>query len=325
MQHVLVGGPIHMAGLERLQQAGLSFDMVSDLTPPENQKLLQKADALLLRTQKLPADLINKAERLKILSRHGVGYDNVDMEALNRRQIPLCVVGDANSASVAEHTMMLILALARRVSSYDQQTRAGHWRYRDGLYASDIKGKRLLLLGGGRIGRAVAKRALAFEMQVAIHDPALNPAQLHAWGVEHAASLFQALPKADILSVHIPPDQEGRPVIGAQELAALKPGAMVINTARGGIIDEAALSQALKTRHVSAAGLDVFAQEPPGPHHILFQHENVILTPHAAGLSQEAAIRMSVMAAQNIIDFFAGQLDPHLIVNQAGTMSHKTM
>lgn len=319
MPHVLVGGPVHEAGLKLLHEAGLAVDVVTGFTEPESLELLAKTDAILLRTQKMSAALLNQARRLRVLSRHGVGYDNVDIAALNQLGILLCIVGDANSVSVAEHTMMLMLALARRVLAYDQRTRAGDWRYRDELYSTDLHGKTLLLMGGGRIGRVVATRALAFEMRVEIYDPSAALSQIQALGAKLVGSLPQALARADVLSLHIPA-QAGQAVIGKEELQALKPGAIVINTARGGIIDELALAEALASGHVAGVGLDVFENEPPDLKHPLFRGDNVILTPHAAGLSQEAAMRTSLMAAQNIIDFFEGCLDPAVIINRASIL-----
>ncbi|GAN80534.1 hydroxyacid dehydrogenase [Acidocella aminolytica] len=319
MPHILIGGRIHEAGLDLIRATpGIRFDMVDDMTAPTTLPLLEKTDAILVRTQTLPATLLEQAKNLKILSRHGVGYDNVPVEVLNRRHIPLCIVGDANSSAVAEHTLMLMLALAKRVIAYDRETRAGNWRFRDSQEATDLDGKTLLLLGFGRIGHAVAKRAAAFGLNIEVHDPYADPNVVSNTGATPTPSLHEALPRADFLSVHIPLIGSKAP-IGAEELALLKPGAIVINTARGGIIDESALAEALTRGHISGAGLDVFVTEPPAPNHPLFCHDRVILTPHAAGLSKECAMRMASMAAQNILDFFQDKLDPALVVNSAHT------
>lgn len=317
MPHILIGGRIHQAGLDLLRAApGVTFDIVEDMTAASTLPLLEYTDAILVRTQTLPGALLDQAKTLKILSRHGVGCDNVDMASLNRRHIPLCVVGDANSVSVAEHTMMLILALTKRVFAYDSETRAGHWRYRDSQRSEELEGKTLLLLGFGRIGRAVTRRALAFGVRVEVHDPFIDPDTIRLAGAAPAETLHEALARADILSVHMPHAQSKAP-IGAEALALMKPGAIVINTARGGLIEEDALIMALNERRIAGAGLDVFETEPPLPNHPLFGESKVILTPHAAGLTKQCAIRMSSMAAQNILDFFAGRLDPSLVVNRA--------
>lgn len=317
MPHILIGGRIHAAGLELFRATpGISFDMVDDMAAPATLPLLEKTDAILVRTQTLPGALLDQAKNLKILSRHGVGYDSVDVASLNRRHIPLCVAADSNSISVAEHTLMLILALSKQVMLYDRETRAGNWRYRDRQDATDLDGKTLLLLGFGRIGRAVASRAAPFGLHIEVHDPFADPAVIRQAGATPIVNLPEALARADILSVHIPLSGDKAPV-GAEELALLKPSAVVINTARGGVIDEAALIAALDEGRIAGAGLDVFEREPPAPNHPLFGNDKVILTPHSAGLTKECAMRMSSMAAQNILDFFAGKLDPTQVVNRA--------
>ena len=264
----------------------------------------------------MPAAVINAAPRLKIVSRHGVGFDAVDIAALNKRGIPLAVVGDVNSQSVAEHTMMLILSLAKRTLTYDAKTRRSEWNYRNSFDATELAGKTLLLVGFGRIGRSVAKLAEAFGMEVLVHDPFVDETTIRSTGAIPAPDMNSALAQADVISVHIPLSAGGA-LIGAPELAKLKPTAVVVNTARGGLIDEEALATALEEGRLAGAGLDVFTAEPPQRDHRLFGNDRVILSPHSAGLTLESAIRMSESAVQNILDFFAGSLDPKLVVNAA--------
>lgn len=317
MPHVLVAGRIHDAGLDLLRSApGLTFDLVEEVSTESYAPLVEHADAVLIRTQPMPASVIKAALRLKIVSRHGVGFDAVDVAALNERGIPLTIVGDVNSRSVAEHTMMLILALAKRTLTYDAKTRAAEWNYRNSFDASELAGKNLLLLGFGRIGRSVAKLAEAFGMQILVHDPFVDETLIRSAGATPAFDLGPALEQADVVSVHIPLSTGGA-LIGAQELAKLKPTAVVVNTARGGLVDEDALAAALEEGRLAGAGLDVFSAEPPSPGHRLFRDERVILSPHSAGLTRESAIRMSVSAVQNILDFFTGSLDPSVVVNAA--------
>ena len=316
MPHVLVAGRIHQAGIERLRAApGVTLDLVDEVSVESYAPLIERADAVLIRTQPMPARVIGRAPRLRIVSRHGVGYDAVDVTALNRRNIPLAVVGDVNSLSVAEHTMMFMLALAKRVRAYDQATRDGKWQFRDSREAVDLAGKTLLLIGFGRIGRIVAGLAVAFQMRVTVHDAFVDPTVIRDAGAVPAADLGTALEQADIVSVHIP-RATGTPLLGARELARMKPSSMVINTARGGLIDEDALDAALRAGRLGGAGIDVLDIEPPRPDHPLLSNERVLITPHAAGLTEECAMRMSTAAAQNILDHFAGMLDPALIVNR---------
>jgi D-3-phosphoglycerate dehydrogenase len=313
MPHVLVAGKLHPSGLAVLQAApGVTFTHVEEISEASYIPLMPDADALILRTQPMTAATLALAPRLQIVSRHGVGYDAVDLAALNARHIPLCIVGDVNSVSVAEHAMMLILACAKQLIRADRATRTGPWGWRNTLEAGEVSGRRLLIVGYGRIGRHLARMAAGFGMEIRAVDPFLAT---HGWpDATLSTTLPEGLAWADILSLHLP--KTGAPLIGAAELALLRPGAIVVNTARGGIVDEAALAAALQSGHIAAAGLDVLDHEPPAPDHPLLALSNVILTPHIAGLSRQSAERMALSSAQNVIDFFAGTLDPDLIVNK---------
>ncbi|MFZ1661482.1 MAG: hydroxyacid dehydrogenase [Paracoccaceae bacterium] len=315
MAHVLVAGKLHPSGLALLEQAGgITFDHVEEISEASYQPFLEQADAIVIRTQPLSAASIARAHRLKVVSRHGVGYDAVDVAALNARGIPLCIVGDVNSVSVAEHSMLLILAAAKRLRLADMAVRTGPWGWRNRLDASEISGKRLLILGYGRIGRALARMAAGFGMETCAYDPYLAE---HGWPegtVRPVGNLAEGLGWADVISVNLP--KTDRPIIGVTEIAAMKPGAILVNTARGGIVDQAALAEAVRSGHVGAAGLDVFDDEPPAPDNPFLAMDQVILTPHIAGLTRESAERMAVSSVQNVLNFLAGQLDPALIVNK---------
>ena len=313
MARVLVAGAIDPAGVERLRAApGVTVDYIEDTAPDAFHGRLAGAEGLLIRTQPVTADVIAAAPALRVVARHGVGYDSVDGAALAARGIPLTIVGDVNSASVAEQAMMLLLAAAKRAIAADAAVHAADWGWRDRREAQELAGRTLLLLGYGRIGRRMAKLADAFGMRVLAHDPHL-PAPWPEGPARPAPDLGAALAEADAVSLHLP--GSARPVLGAGEIAAMKPGAILVNTSRGGAVDEAALAHALDEGHLAAAGLDVFAEEPPGPDNPLLGLGNVILSPHIAGLTAEAARRMAEDAAQNILDFFAGRLDPARIVN----------
>jgi D-3-phosphoglycerate dehydrogenase / 2-oxoglutarate reductase len=315
MPHLLIAGKLHPAGLALLDRAdGVTFDYVEEVSEPSYAPLIGKADGLVIRTQPLSAATIAEGARLKIVSRHGVGYDSVDVAALNKRRIPLCVVDDVNSLSVAEHAMMLILACAKQAIRADRSVRTGPWGWRNRLEAGEISGKRLLIVGYGRSGRHLARMTEGFGMHVCAFDPFLAESGWPAGPVSPATSLSGALASADVVSVHVP--KAGRPILGADEFSRIKPGAIVVNTARGGIMDEAALASALADGRVAAAGLDVFDDEPPAKDHPLLGFDQVVLSPHIAGLTQQAAERMAVSSVQNVIDFFAGRLDSDLIVNR---------
>lgn len=314
MPHLLVAGKLHPSGLDLLRSAPVTFDYVEEISEPSYQAFLPKADALVIRTQPLTSASIAKAPGLKIVSRHGVGYDAVDVPALNARGVPLCIVGDVNSSGVAEHAMMLILAATHRLIAADRATRSGDWAWRNGLQTREVAGKRLLIVGFGRIGQKLAALAQAFGMEVHAHDPYIPES---AWpsGATRAPDLAAALAEADAVSLHLP--RADKAILGAGELALMKPTAVVVNTARGGLVDEVALAEALRAGRLGGAGIEVFNVEPPGKDHPLFGIHQAVLTPHNAALTVECAERMALASVQNVLDFFAGSLDPALIVNRA--------
>jgi D-3-phosphoglycerate dehydrogenase len=317
MPNVLVAGKIHEAGMEILRNApGFTVTLVPEVSVESYALHLPKADALLIRTQPMTAKEIASATQLKMVSRHGVGYDSVDVEALSERNIPLTIVGDVNSLSVAEHTLTLLLTLAKRITWFDRGIRANEWNRRNTFSAVEIANRQLFILGFGRIGREVARLAQSFRMQVSAYDPYLPDEVFKQQKVERITDINEGLKHADAVTVHLPLSGD-KPLIGQAELALMKPGAFLINTARGGIVDEDALAQALADNHLGGAGLDVLKAEPASLSDALLQQsDRLILSPHTAGLTEEAAMRMSVSAATNIVDYFNGQLDEKLVVNK---------
>ena len=315
MPSVLVAGTIHPAGLHLLGASkGISVTYIEAVSTESYAPHVEGADAILIRTQPMPKSIIERAGSLRIVSRHGVGYDAVDVEALSARGIPLAIVGDINSRTVAEHAMTLMLASAKRLIKLDQAVRGGDWRYRDAREAIELDGKSLLIIGFGRIGRIVAGMAKAFGMSILAHDPFLSAAAISEAGAEPAPDLMDALARADFVTIHAP-KKDGRPVIGIAEISVMKRSAIIINTSRGGVADEAALLAAIETGAIAGAALDVFESEPPRQCNPLHGHPNILLTPHVAGLTAECAERMSLVAAQNILDCFDGRLKPSLVVN----------
>ena len=316
MPKVLVTDPIQEAGLNVLtQRDDVVIDRCRNRTSEED--LIDRVvnvDAILVGTTPITERIIEAARVLKVVSRRGVGYDNIDLAALRRRKIPLTIVGSANATTVAEHTLCFILALAKQAIAYDRATRAGNWRFRESLLAMDLLGKTLLLVGFGRVGRAVAVRATAFGMHVLAYDPFVPDAVFGEFRVEPVMDLLHGLAICDFLSVHVPLIPQTAGLIGRKELAAMKSTAFVISTARGGVVDEDELVNALRMRLIRGAGLDVFKEEPLPPNHPLLGLENVILSPHAAALTEECAQRMDEVAARNCLDAIDGKLDPALVV-----------
>ena len=259
---------------------------------------------------------LEASKDMKVVTRIGVGYDAVDVPALSRRRIPLMVSGTANSPSVAEQAMFMMLTLAKRAVEMHSIVKDGNWASRLGKLPYDLFGKTVLIIGFGRIGTRTAKRCLALEMNVLIYDPYKSAAEIKAAGCEPVAELDAALPRADFVSIHCPKTSETVGMFNAARLKRMKPTAYLINTARGGIIDEGALHSALVSGKLAGAGLDVFEQEPPPSGHSLFELPNVIMAPHVAGVTREAVDRMSVQTARNILSALDGEPIRQNVINQ---------
>ena len=317
MPHLLVAGKLHPAGvalLQRLHSDGYSYDYVEEVSEASYAPLIDRADALVIRTQPLSAPTVARAGRLKVVSRHGVGYDSVDVAALDARGIALTILGDVNSISVAEHAIMLLLAAAKRARKADSAVRGeGQWDWRNKLEQQEISGKRLLILGYGRSGRYLARMATGFGMEIMAFDPYLEKVGWPKGEVQPVSDLGAALGWADYISVHVP--KSDKPMIGAEEIALMKRGVILVNTARGGVVCETALAEALESGQIGAAGLDVFEDEPPRPASRLLAYDSVVLSPHIAGLTAECSERMAVGAIGNAIDYLNGSIDPALVVN----------
>jgi D-3-phosphoglycerate dehydrogenase len=253
---------------------------------------------------------------MKVVTRIGVGFDAVDVPALSRRKIPLMVAGTANSPSVAEQALFMMLTLAKRASEMHAIVKDGNWGHRLGKLPYDLFGKTVLIVGFGRIGTRTAKRCLAMEMDVLVFDPYKAAADIKAAGCEPVGDLDAALPRADFVSIHCPKTPETVGMFNAARLQRMKPTAYLINTARGGIVVEAALHDALVSGKLAGAGLDVFEQEPPPVGHSLFALPNVIMAPHVAGVTREAVDRMSEQTARNILSALDGEPIRQNVINQ---------
>ncbi|MGJ4900172.1 hydroxyacid dehydrogenase [Bradyrhizobium sp. HKCCYLS2058] len=253
---------------------------------------------------------------MKVVTRIGVGFDAVDVPALSRHKVPLMVAGTANSPSVAEQALFMMLTLAKRANEMHAMVKDGTWGSRLGVLPFDLYGKTVLIIGFGRIGTRTAKRCLAMEMQVQVYDPYKPAADITAAGCEPVTDLDAALPRADFVSIHCPKTPETIGLFNAARLRLMKPTAYLINTARGGLIDEAALYDALASGRLAGAGLDVFEQEPPPVGHALHMLPNVIMAPHVAGVTREAVDRMSEQTARNILSVLDGEPIRQNVINQ---------
>lgn len=311
MTACLIVQPISEPGQIILREAGLD---VVEAPAPETEALspyLDRAIAVVTRNAGLDAAAIAAAPNLKVIAVHGTGVDRVAVAAATARGIPVLNTPGANAESVAELTFALMLAAARRLVAADAAVRAGDAGFRYRQFGVELAGRKLGLVGFGSIGRAVARRALAFGMTVSVTSRHADPVELAALGVTPEPDLDRLCADVDILSLHGVPGP--KPIIDAARLAAMKPGAMLINTARGRLVDEAALAAALHAGQLGAAALDVFADEPPATDHPLLSAPNLIVAPHLGGATQEALDRMAIGAAQGVVDVLAGRRPAHCV------------
>ena len=293
-------GSIHELGWDVLRSQGHSIIEVTDVNASNLKKELADVSGIVLRTAQMPNEVIDACPNLQIIARHGVGYDNVDINYLNKKKIALGVTGTANAVSVAEHVMTFFLQLTKNIHLSDELTRKGKFQEKGNLPSFfELYQKNVLILGFGRIGQAVAKRCLGFEMNVYVYDPYVSKDTIEKMGC-HSILIEDSLKLADFVSVHLPLNEETKNFINAKSLQEMKDSCVIVNTARGGIINEQDLYQALKDKKLRAAGLDVYEQEPPPSDHPLFDLSNVLLTPHNAALTLECRMRMAVEVCETV-------------------------
>ncbi|MFK0333774.1 hydroxyacid dehydrogenase [Rhizobium sp. NPDC090275] len=316
MKKILVVQPLRPEALDLFEQrSDISYEVVTDFSRENLLKHVGDADAITVRDAPLPVDVLEAAKNLKIVSRHGVGYDNIPIDYCTSRGIPVTVVGDVNAISVAEQTMFLMLAAAKSGVQLDTAVRNGDFAARSRLIGIELRGRTLLVVGFGRIGREVTKRSASFGMNIVVYDPYTKPSE--ADGATFVERLEDGLKIADVITLHIPLSDTTRNLINATTLSQTKRGAIIINTARGGIIDEDALVEALADGHVRAAGLDTFAKEPLPVTDRLVSENRVVLSPHNAALTEESLLAMGVMTARNALAGLDGNLNPALVVNRS--------
>jgi D-3-phosphoglycerate dehydrogenase len=302
---VLVREEISDAGVELLRSR---FDVDVDAESPL-EEILGSYDAIVVRSAtKLTADQIERAERLKVIGRAGVGVDNVDVEAATRRGIIVANAPDSTVVSAAEHTVGLLVALARNIPQAHAALKQGRWE-RSSYGGMELAGKTLGVLGFGRIGQQVARRALGLGMRVVAYDPYVSAERFRELGVDCVETPEDVYAAADFLTLHLPLTAETRGSIGAEAFAAMRPGVRIVNAARGPLLDEEALLEALRSGHIAGAALDVFGEEPySGP---LLELDNVVVTPHLAASTGEAQDRAGLIVAEQIV----AALDGGLVTN----------
>ena len=301
---ILVAEPIASEGIELLR-AHHEVDERPGLSAAEYAAVLPDYDALVVRSQvKVDAELIAAGRRLVVIGRAGVGVDNVDLDAATRAGIVVVNAPTGNTIAAAEHTLALLYALARRIAAADASVRRGEWK-RSQFTGVELRGRTLGIVGLGKIGQAIAKRARAMEMTVIGVDPYVSAEQAALHGVE-LVELEALLVRSDAITLHVPLGRATRGLIGATELAQMKPGAFLLNVARGGVIDEAAVAQALREGRLAGAGIDVFEHEPPLDSPLL-DAPNTVLTPHLGASTAEAQVLVAEEVAAQVLDVLDGR------------------
>jgi D-3-phosphoglycerate dehydrogenase len=308
---VLVCDPIDPEGLELLE-AHASVEVQTGLSEAELIEIIPDYDAMIVRSgTRVTAAVIEAGQRLQAIGRAGVGIDNIDVEAATRRGIIVVNAPTANTIAAAEHTIALMLALARQIPPADASLRQGRWD-RKSYIGIEVYNKTLGVVGLGRIGTEVAKRAQGLGMEVIAYDPFVSAEHASRYNVRFT-ELEDLLREADFVTLHTPLTEATRGLIGERELALMKPTARLINCARGGLVDEEALLRALDEGRIAGAALDVFAQEPPPPDHPLLRHPKVVITPHLGGSTREAQISVAREIAQQILTVLEGRLPQHAV------------
>jgi D-3-phosphoglycerate dehydrogenase len=319
MKSVTILGALHPDAMALLaERPAIGVTVVRDALAPraEVAAAIRGANAIAVRTQPLDGELLASAPGLEIVSRHGVGCDSVDVAWMSARGLPVAIAAGANDRSVAEHTIGMILAMSRDLLRQTEALRGADgpdWTVRARHRAFDLGGRTMLVIGYGRIGRRVAALGQALGMNVVARDPYVAE---FAPGIAIAGTLQEGLAAAYVVSVHTPLNAETRHLIGARELAAMPPGALLVNCARGGIVDEAAAAAALHEGHLGGYGADVFDGEPVSATNPILGAPNVVLTPHSAASTPEGMRAMGVLTVQNILDCFDGRLAPEMIFNR---------
>ena len=305
-------------GLELLKsKKNFSFELITDLSRENLLKILPKFDGVTLRRGRLDSEILSKCKNLKVISRHGVGYDNVDTKFLKDNNISLLVTHNSTSTSPAEHIMFMILNIYKGREMFDTMVREGNFYKAIHLKIDDnfeLFNKTILIIGCGRIGRKLIKKCLGFDMKVQVYDPYVEENIIKSLGANKILDLNQGLKDLDILSLCVPLNDETKNMISIKELSLMKKTAVLINAARGGVVNENDLNKALNENLISFAGVDVFETEPPDKNNPLLTNKRVILSPHAATFTKECLENMSEETVQNIIDFFEKKIEPTKIV-----------
>ena len=316
MKKIAVIEKIHKDGLELIDKhSNYEYELISDVSEENLKKKLPNFDACTLRVSKLNENILKHCPKLKVISRHGVGFDNIDLEYIKKNNITLLITATANAVAVAEHVIYMMLSISKSISRYDNEVRLGNFKKKASeIETLELFNKEILIVGFGRIGKNLIKRCLGFEMKVNVYDPFVSKDFISQFGGNKINNLDDGLKSCDYLSLHIPLNEKTKNMINSSKLNSMKKSAIIINTARGGIINEIDLDNALNDKVIFGAGLDVFEKEPVSKDNPLLKNKRVLLSPHSATFTNECKSRMSIETAKNIIDFFDNKLNKSMIV-----------
>jgi D-3-phosphoglycerate dehydrogenase len=316
MYKIAIIEDIHKDGLDLLDKnPNYKFDLITDTSMENLIKKLPNYDACTLRVSKLDSNILKHCKNLKAISRHGVGYDNVDLKFIKEKNIALLITAKANAVAVAEHVFSMMLSISKSIKSYDKEVREGNFKKNaKNIKTFELLNKNILIAGFGRIGKNLISKCLAFDMKVNVYDPYVDKNIIEKLGGNKINSFEEGLFKTDFLSIHMPLTKETKNLINYSNLQKMKKNSIIINTARGGIINEIDLDKALNENLIFGAALDVFQKEPVDLGNPLLMNKKVILSPHSATFTEECTSRMSIETTKNIIDFFEKKIDKSMIV-----------
>ena len=305
---ILIPTDISEPGKAYLRERGYALKMGRGTDEKTLMEDAAECDGLLARNESITANVIQASKKLKVISKHGIGLDKIDLKAAAEAGIWVTFGPQSNIMSVAEHTLSLILACAKHTVSFDAAARAGDYDIRERIKSTEVCGKVLGLLGCGRIGRLVAKKAIyGLEMKVMAFDPYLRPENKEP-DIAYVNDITTLFAKSDFISLHIPSTPQNRELVDKKLFGVMKPSAFIINMARGDVVNEEDMVNALSENRIAGAGLDVFANEPPEPDDPIFRLQNVVVSPHSAALTQESADRMGLHAAMGLDEVLSGKV-----------------
>ena len=292
-----------------------SYEIITDTSEENLIKNLPNFDGCSLRVSKLTSKIMSACKNLKIISRHGVGFDNIDLDYIKKNNITLTITATANATAVSEHVMYMMLALSKAKLIYDNEVRTGAFKKNMKIIKTfELMGKEMLIAGFGRIGKSLIKKCLGFDMNINVYDPFIDSKIINDYGGTKVDSIEKAVKNSDFISIHMPLNKKTKNLFNYELIKKMKKNCIIINTARGGIINEPDLNKALNEKLIFGAGLDVFEKEPPNNDNLLLSNKKIIMSPHTSALTDECKIRMAKETVKNIIDFFDNKLDKSVIV-----------